>query len=364
MAHSTSNDKKHNTDTKISIMSTITLPSFPENETNSHSFYNCIFTKIANFLLYHTRFHLPTERTFKFLEIEFYLNDATNDHNDPYSHGHEQQLTCGEWYFHHVGKNGYRGGSRKGIDITFGSVDRKIYGGILIRAIQDELTNEVIEGPSLIVDKILETCGVNQQGGIREMVEIVWKGKSGVLRDTDNSTGVVYLTQINEDLTDDEVFGRDKKRLRYSTGLTSPYFKQKSRKKSSDTRLERNNNASEKMYTSPRVGITLSNEMPSTNLRLQYLLKPYRYFTLPHLLKKGKAQLVIGMYDHFKEINKVADVANISRFQVEKYIHEMTNGLKEGNLEEFIGKKGKGLNGIEYCRMAGTVKKWEQNKYG
>jgi hypothetical protein len=346
MSHSISNKN-------LSILSAIKLPPLPENETKSHSFYNHIFNRIANFLLFNTRLYLPTERTFKLLEIEFYLNDATNDHDDPYSHKHEHQLTCGEWYFHRVGKNGYRGGTRKGIDITFGSAERKIYGGILIRAIQDELTKEVIEGPSLIVDKVLEACDVNQ-GGIREMVENVWKGKSGILRDMDNSNGLVYLIQVNDELANiDDIVERDKKRVKYSTGLSSPYFDQKS----SDALLTRDNKASSKIYTSPRVGITLSNKMPSTNHRLQYLLKPYRFFTSPQLLDKGKAQLIIGLYDHFKKIGEVAKVAGISRSRVENYVQEMTNGIKNGDLNEFIGKKGKGIKGIEYCQMAGAVKK-------
>jgi len=177
------------------------------------------------------------------------------------------------------------------------------------------------------------------------------KEKSGILRDMSNSNGLVYLIQVNDDLTNvDEIVERDKKRLKYSTGLTSPYFDQKS----SDARLTRDNKASNKIYTSPRVGITLSNKMPSTSLRLQYLLKPYRFFTSPHHLKKGKAQLIIGLYDHFKEINKVAKVADISRSQVESYIQEMTNGIKNGDLNEFIGKKGH-IKEIEYCQMAGAV---------
>src|SRR5579871_2364288 len=99
MIHSISDDEN------LSILSAIKLPPFPENETESHLFYSQIFNRIANFLLCNTRLYLPTKRTFRFLEIEFYLNDATNDHNDPYSHGHEHQLTCGEWYFHRVGKS-------------------------------------------------------------------------------------------------------------------------------------------------------------------------------------------------------------------------------------------------------------------
>ncbi|CAG8829109.1 35767_t:CDS:1, partial [Racocetra persica] len=121
-----------------SILSALTIPKIPNNEFDAHTFYYDFAKDVANFLLRNTRLHLPPKRTFTILEIEFYLRDEVNDHCDPFSHGHEHQLTCGEWYFHHVGRFGYRGGSRKGIDITFGSKNRNIYGGILIRAIKDD----------------------------------------------------------------------------------------------------------------------------------------------------------------------------------------------------------------------------------
>src|SRR5687768_6144859 len=65
----------------------------------------------------------------RILELEFYLHNA--EHPDPYVHRNPQQLTVGQWYFHRTG-NSYKGGTYKGLDITFGADS---YGGILIRTL-------------------------------------------------------------------------------------------------------------------------------------------------------------------------------------------------------------------------------------
>ncbi|CAG8842033.1 20358_t:CDS:1, partial [Racocetra persica] len=93
---------------------------------------------------------------------------------------------------------------------------------------------------------------------------------------------------------------------------------------------------------------------PSPSCRLRYLLKPYRFFLFPHLLNKGKMQIVIGLYDRFKDIDKVSEVSNINRSVVERCIKEMTAGMNNGNINDFIGKKGRGANGNDYCRMVGV----------
>jgi len=57
---------------------------------------------------------------FRLVEIEFYLKGGK--HNDIFTHCNKDQLSCGEWYFHKQ-KEGYKGGSYKGLDITFGAQD-------------------------------------------------------------------------------------------------------------------------------------------------------------------------------------------------------------------------------------------------
>ncbi|CAG8622430.1 23102_t:CDS:1 [Cetraspora pellucida] len=356
-------------DSSDSILSALTIPKIPNNGFDAHTFYYDFIKDVANFLLRNTRLHLPPKRTFTILEIEFYLRDEVNDHCDPFSHGHEHQLTCGEWYFHHVGRFGYRGGSRKGIDITFGSKNRNIYGGILIRAIRDDETNQVIEGPSLVVDKILELCDVDQQGGIRKLVEVKWKGQSGISTNMENSNGLVYLEKIDDENANNVDMSMiiGKKRRKNATVVTSPFFTQafsKRIKKDYHEDSSMNRSTSELvLYSSPRVGLTLFNTQPSPSCRLRYLLKPYRFFLFPHLLNKGKMQIVIGLYERFKNIDKVSEASNISRSVVERCIKEMTAGMNNGNINDFVGKKGRGTNGNDYCRMVGAVRKWETETY-
>jgi 3-methyladenine DNA glycosylase Mpg len=112
------------------------------------------------------------KHNYRITEIEFYYNDecCTNKHPDPYTHRHYRQRLNAQWYFHRKG--------RGGLDITFGKGENcKIYGGILIRAIEkqneinnDKLkqnkkkdnkpkndeTNNYTEGPCKVVDKIFE----------------------------------------------------------------------------------------------------------------------------------------------------------------------------------------------------------------
>nr|CAG8508502.1 8205_t:CDS:2 [Entrophospora candida] len=298
-----------------------------ENKNELEKHYCEQFKKIAEYLINDVILYLPKNKKYQIIELEFYFNTLENNSNnnvllhcDPYSHQHEHQKTSGEWYFHRVGKFGYRGGTRKGIDITFGN--ENAYGGILIRSIkriidnEDDDENELIEGPSLIVDEILRLCGVDNLS-IKEMVEVKWMGKSGICKDFKNFNGMICEEKIRN----------FNKRAKYSTDV---------------------------------IGLTLSNTNPSPNLRLNFLLKPYRFFIKPHLIKKGKAQLIIGLYDRYQDINKVTEISGTSRSIVENYIKEFK--LDSDNIDEFLGKKGKGSNGMEYCKMAGVVRNWLNNR--
>jgi 3-methyladenine DNA glycosylase Mpg len=97
-------------------------------------------------------------------EIEFYL--SSEEYPDPYVHCDVMQKTIGKWYFHRKGGS-YKGGTFKGLDITFGE---NCFGGILIRAISRE--DKIIDGPCRTVDEILRQNGsatiadfVNDRGG-------------------------------------------------------------------------------------------------------------------------------------------------------------------------------------------------------
>ncbi|CAG8496623.1 9579_t:CDS:1 [Ambispora gerdemannii] len=335
----------------LSLLTTIKETAALSSSNGKTGAYETNFTDIATFLINNTRLYIKQE-IYAIIEIEFYLNDNNkNNHSDPFAHSHNDQLMLGNFYFHRAGSTGYRGGTRKGLDITFGSVAENIYGGILLRTIQNLKTNEIIEGPSLIVDKIMELCGKDRQRilSVRELVEDVWNRKIGAFKNMHNSNNLVYI-DIDEKLKEDE---RPKKRPKVEESALSPRI---------EGSLSPVN--SHKIYTSPRIGLTLSNTSPSEISRITFVLKPYRYFALPHLLKKGKIQTIVGLYDRFKDTQKVAKTIGgvMAESVVRKYITEIDTGYNTGKIDQFMGKKGKGGNASEYCHMVGIVRKWKDEK--
>ncbi len=100
------------------------------------------------------------DKIFRICEIEFYLH--SEEHPDEYVHQSPDQLKNGSFYFHRYKNGAYKSGTYKGLDITFGDEEKKIYFGVLIRSIREvasedlEAVNPVIEGPCRSVNKILE----------------------------------------------------------------------------------------------------------------------------------------------------------------------------------------------------------------
>lgn len=110
------------------------------------------FTCIAAKLMAHYRL-VAGHDSLRLTHLEFYYHSA--DHPDPFVHGDPRQHLAACWYFHRVGA-GYRGGSFKGLDLTFGSRDAP--GGILLRAAVT-CGGQRIVGPSKLVDYLLDATG-------------------------------------------------------------------------------------------------------------------------------------------------------------------------------------------------------------
>src|SRR2546425_4308376 len=83
---------------------------------------------------------------YRLAEVEAYYHGGA--HRDPFSHRHPLQLGTGPWYFHRAGQ-AYRGGSFKGVDLSFG--DGTATFGLLFRSIAAP-DGTLIGGPSLVVD--------------------------------------------------------------------------------------------------------------------------------------------------------------------------------------------------------------------
>jgi len=128
------------------------------------------FGRIAERLLNGSRLHVGG-RPHRFAEVEFYYHGP--HHLDPFTHRDPVQLECGRWYFHKT-RGVYRGGSFKGIDLSFG--DGVAHGGVLIRSLEKP-DGSLIDGPSLLVDHLLDATGAGDVASLDRAINrrVAWE---------------------------------------------------------------------------------------------------------------------------------------------------------------------------------------------
>ncbi|KAF8505925.1 hypothetical protein F5888DRAFT_1798877 [Russula emetica] len=279
----------------------------------------------------------PKRVLYELLEFEFYLIKP-ECHSDPFTHDGEDQRLSGAWYFHRVprhkgsvtsGPPAYRGGSRKGLDLTIGTFNSPdssnaqpvpVRGGILLRTLRRVSDSTVISGPSLLVDELLRSSGADD---IPELVNEKWLGDISAFRAPPSAE--------TPDLNPATLFIGVKE-----TTMTSTL----------------------QIYKSPRIGLDLSH--PSTRLdpsdrRVRYVSKPYRYFILPHLLTaNGRGQTFLGVHDHCVNVlqiskksllvGKISSLTGLQSQTADKYLNTYREALESGELERFIGARGKGAS--------------------
>jgi hypothetical protein len=192
-------------------------------------------------------------------ELEFYLKDDA--HPDTFTHCDDQQKESGQWYFHKMGK-GYKGGSYKGLDITF---SKRGHSGILIRALMEIATGKYIEGPSLVVDHVLALTKAEDIMALTKKENFSW--------DCTLNTTDLYLKE-------------DTKRLEKKT-----------------------------LFSCGRVGLVLRTDNHSL-----YVLKPYRFLTFPLLCKKGKQHLALELYDSGKTKLEIVQITGCTDKGISGYI--------------------------------------------
>ena len=124
------------------------------------SSYDDWFYEIAETLMNHLCLEVGKTR-YRITECEIYYNDGNeiNGHADPYIHFGEEQLTLGNLYLNKAG----------GLDLTFGNLDKKIYGGILIRGLNKIGTNFYINQITKITEELFRSLGniITEGNGIR-----------------------------------------------------------------------------------------------------------------------------------------------------------------------------------------------------
>ncbi|TFK74507.1 hypothetical protein BDN72DRAFT_789383 [Pluteus cervinus] len=324
------------------------------------------------------------ETAFQIIELEFYYLKGVC-HEDPFTHGSEEQKISGRWYFHRAPQfskdstrsatstSMYRAGSRKGMDLTFGgpvsetpqkpSSDVLLRGGILLRSIRNVSTGKITSGPSLLVDQVLSHCRTES---ITEVVDEQWGGDIYAFHSppTQNKS-LLYLKRVNTQTSASS-----------STGTTSS-----AKPQNALSMLMAPKPA--KLYSSPRIGLELSHpgtEPSAKHPRVAFLSRPYRYFIQPHLLTdKGRAQTFVGILhscleggvftlpENRQNINtktgialkrEISKISGIREPTVEKYISEYMDGLEnKSKLKSFVGAQGKNAasSPATYLRMVGTV---------
>ena len=211
------------------------------------------------------------------VEIELYL--WTLGHTDPFSHRNPLQKEPGRWHFHMQGGT-YRGGTYKGLDVTFSLLQSmECYGGLLIRSIQLP-GGSVLEGPCRVVDYILEKTGS------ASILDLVKKMNSPSATDDKNP-----------------FFLHDQPRY-------------------------------VPIYASPRVGLTLKR---FTDDKPEYLMRPYRYVT--HLkLKKNKNLITLALYQSGLHIKEISELTGTSESVIQRYISQFKDGReRKRSIDEFRG---------------------------
>ncbi|KAI0774649.1 hypothetical protein BD413DRAFT_654809 [Trametes elegans] len=316
------------------------------------------------------------------LELEFYLYKS-GVHEDPFTHASAEQSQAGQWYFHRpprraddagtaaVGPAGYRGGTRKGLDLTIGRPPPaltsryfstpSIYGGasasgpssilrggILIRSIRRGSDSKVISGPSLLVDELLRLSGACE---ITELVALNWDGDISA-----------FEPQLPRALPRN----------------AHPRLSTMSLVRAPAPRLASASAARPRIFRSPRIGLDISHPSvppgpPVAALahpRVAYVARAYRFFTRPHLLTaNGRGQTFVGVHDALRAAAYCEDDAALVQELVRltalkgstaaKYLAALRAGVRSGQLAEWVGPKGKTVlsSVTAWLGMVGTLRR-------
>lgn len=249
------------------------------------------FARMAEGLLNGSRL-LVGRQPYRLVEIEFYY--WSKAHPDPFTHRNPIQFHIGHWYFHRT-HGVYRGGSFKGLDLTFGHRDAS--GGILIRGLETP-DGQRIDGPSLCVDHLLDATGAATVAELDRVINkrLAWENGNPLILDMADSQ---------------------------------------------ENRL---------LFRSPRIGLMLKKVAARTEAT-RFVMRPYRYLTEPRRIKKGKLHLVLALYAQGIAIEEIQRLTNSSHRAVERYIADFERGRKEADFTPYFGRD---LGPAELCQLYGV----------
>lgn len=265
----------------------------PENVKDSERLIEW-FDRIAERLLNGTHFMVGPERH-RFTEIEFYYHGGK--HLDTFTHRDPIQTQVGRWYFHKT-RGTYRGGSFKGLDVTFGG--DHAFGGILIRGIEPA-GGQLIDGPSLCVDHMLKRTGMPGVAALDQAIggRLVW----------------------DEDCP---------------------------------LHLEMTDMADRPLLRTARVGLSLK-RLRSSEPPPRFIMRPYRYLSEPRRIGKGKMHVALALYAQGHSPEKIREMTGCTKAALERYLAAFEEGKKSGDFAPFWGvdlgpKELARLHGVWYAK--------------
>ena len=252
------------------------------------------FADLAAYLLNDVVLHI-SGHPHRMVEIEFYL--YSTEHPDPFTHCDPQQLTVDSWYFHRQNGKGYKGGSFKGLDITFGAED--VHGGIIIRSIQSLADKSLVEGPCLVVNRILE---LTAQDSIANLVAQLLEEQG----DKDQTLPSCHLE---------------------SSLYISPVSK---------------SFAQQTLLKGPRVGLTLKRASGENWER--YLMANYRFVAATVGVKKYRNHLIVELLHDGLAEQRVSQLTGAKTHMVRKCQRMIDEFVEPGSWTEYYGRALKGLD--------------------
>lgn len=250
------------------------------------------FAAIADRLLNRCRL-LVLGQPHRLAEVEFYYHAA--EHPDTFAHRDPLQETRGRWYFHKT-RGTYRGGSFKGVDLTFGAP--AAHGGILIRSLEKP-DGDLVDGPSLLVDHLLATtkCAAVAVLDGRIAGRSAWDEKNPL-----------HLEEA-------------------SPGDPKP------------------------VLATARVGLTLKKAGTAAEPR-RFVVRRYRFVSEPRRLSKGKLHIVLALHQDGKSVEEIVALSGCPRKTVERYVADFRQGEKDASFDPFIGAE---LGPADLCKLHGVA---------
>jgi 3-methyladenine DNA glycosylase Mpg len=259
----------------------------PENPADINGW----FSRIAGRLLNGCSL-LVGQQPHRVVEIELYY--WSKAHPDPFAHRDPIQFEIGHWYFHRA-HGVFRGGSFKGLDLTFGNADAS--GGVLIRGLEKP-DGTFIDGPSLCVDYLLKATGTKTVATL------------------DHSANKSLAWEKGNPLRLHEVQGTENR---------AP-------------------------MRTPRVGLSLKRAASSPE-STRFLMLPYRYLTEPRRTKKGKIVMVLALHVQGVCLARIQQLTNCPRRAIERYVADFERGQNEADFAPYFGAH---LGPSELCKLYGV----------